>query len=239
LATVLVDGVRLREEPGLAGKTLSTIDNGEAVMITGAPAPVTVDGIGWYAVRYAPGYRGWPQFPPESAGAASGWVASGSGDQRFLATPPPRCPVGSPDLAALSSITPWERLVCYGNQTLTIEGTYGCGGCGGLFPGTFTPPWLASPLEFGLVSVDAEKQLGPITIHINPASGLHEPPAASILRVTGRFDDVASSTCIYAPAKPDGEEVPIDPAAAAVYCRERFVVDAYVILGTDPDFPFG
>jgi hypothetical protein len=24
-----------------------------------------------------------------------------------------------------------------------------------------------------------------------------------------------------------------------VYCRERFVVDAYVILGTDPDFPFG
>lgn len=30
----------------------------------------------------------------------------------------------------------------------------------------------------------------------------------------------------------------VDPVIAELWCREQFVVDAYVIIGTDPDFTY-
>ena len=32
--------------------------------------------------------------------------------------------------------------------------------------------------------------------------------------------------------------LPRDPANAVLYCRERFVVDSYEVIGTDPDFEY-
>jgi hypothetical protein len=62
--------------------------------------------------------------------------------------------------------------------------------------------------------------------------------AGSILRVTGHFNDARSVDCVVAPGEPGQERVAND-LAAEWYCREQFVVDAWEVIGTDPDFPAG
>lgn len=76
-----------------------------------------------------------------------------------------------------------------------------------------------------------------LVLHFAPQSGLEPPPNASIVRVTGHFNDPASTTCVI--AAPDHElSDPIDPPTAELYCRERFVVDGYEVIGSDPDFMY-
>ena len=73
-------------------------------------------------------------------------------------------------------------------------------------------------------------------MRIPPESGLERPEQGSIVRVTGHFSDPASSTCSMSTF--DGEQaIPVDSRTAEVLCRERFVVDGFDVLGTDPDFP--
>ena len=163
-----------------------------------------------------------------------GWMAIGDGTDAFVELVAPRCTDDEPTLELLQSLTDWERLACYGDRSITIEGTYGCGGCGGLSPGTFEPEWLASPLNFDLMSVDAQERIGPFAMRFSP-DGPERPEAASILRVTGHFDDPAAVGCIVAPGEPP---VAIDGVVAELYCREQFVVDSYEVTGVDEDFPF-
>jgi hypothetical protein len=33
--------------------------------------------------------------------------------------------------------------------------------------------------------------------------------------------------------------VPVDEASTTLYCRQRFVIESYEILGTEPNFPLG
>ena len=65
------------------------------------------------------------------------------------------------------------------------------------------------------------------------------PPNASIVQVTAHFSDPASSTCVIHPTM-EGVEIgaEVDPVIAQLWCREQFVVDAYEIIGTDPDFTY-
>ena len=62
--------------------------------------------------------------------------------------------------------------------------------------------------------------------------------SGSILRVTGHFNDARSVDCVVAPGDPGQERVAND-LAAEWYCREQFVVDAWEVIGTDPDYPAG
>jgi hypothetical protein len=73
-----------------------------------------------------------------------------------------------------------------------------------------------------------------LDLHIAPDSGLAFPPEGSIVRVTGHFNDAAATTCVIT-----GTADPVDPEAAVLGCREAFVVDAFEITGTDPDFSPG
>ncbi len=54
------------------------------------------------------------------------------------------------------------------------------------------------------------------------------PPRGDILRVSGHFDDPASSTCTaesaFGPSR-------IDPEYLVLFCRERFVVDEFTVIG--------
>jgi hypothetical protein len=40
---------------------------------------------------------------------------------------------------------------------------------------------------------------------------------------------------VVAPGEP-GEERLVEPALAELWCRQQFVVEAYEVIGTDPNF---
>jgi hypothetical protein len=217
-AVVVVDALQVREQAGLNAAVMDTLPAGTVVELRrGYTDPEAVDGIDWYHVDYDRDLFG--------------VVAGGVGGERYLKLLPARCEDGDSDLAALMRITAWERLACFGDSSITVTGTYGCPVCGIAYPrGGYEPAWLANP--------DTLAYLGwpdAIALHFGPEAGL--PPNASIVRVTGHFSDPASSTCVIRPTMdgfPIGAEV--DPVIAELWCREQFVVEAYEIIGTDPDF---
>jgi len=250
LVEVISDGLRLREEPTTGGAEVATLPAGEVLYLVGNAnnlGPVQADGYSWYAGLYAPGYSDWPLNPPGSSDGpsgdprVSGWFAAGTTEEDYVELLPAGCPV-STDIDGLYAVTAWERLACLGGQQLTVEGTYGCGGCGGLAPGTFDPPWLASPLNFHLFT-PPWAALPPVVeqmvLHVPPdLPELGSEQAGSVLRVTGHFNDSRSADCVIAPGEP-GEEVPADDLAAEWYCRLGFVVESWEVVGTDPDWQGG
>jgi hypothetical protein len=240
VARVVVDSLNVRMEPSTDADAAFTLGRDDLVVLgfstlNSSFGPIDADGFSWYPVN-ALGVTELPE--PGNAPLESqdfGWMAVSDGSDTFVELVAPRCTDDEPSLELLQSLTDWERLSCYGDRSITIEGTYGCGGCGGLYPGTFEPPWLASPLNFNLLSVDASERIGPFAMRFAP-EGPEFPEAASILSVTGHFDDPAAVGCVVAPLDaPDG----IDTAVAELYCREQFVVDSYEVLGVDENFPFG
>lgn len=232
--------LRLRSAPTLSAGVIGSIASGELVdasfsFLYEDWGPVQADGYTWYPVRPL----GIDELPPlgeeiTTAVTTPGWVAAGNGTDTYLELVAPRCTSDEPTLAMLSTMLPWESLACFGDRQLTLEGTYGCGGCGGAFPGTYTPEWLASPMGFDLLSVDVTERVGPFSMRFPP--DVERPEPASILRVTGHFDDEAAAACSVAPGEPP---VTVLPQVAELYCRERFVVESYEILGVDEDFQFG
>jgi hypothetical protein len=238
---VVADGLRVRQEPTRGAEQVGTLSRGELVLLGYSflhPAfgPVEADGFVWYPVSPL----GVTELPDPEAPLESevvGWAAVGDGTDPWVELVPPRCVEGDPDLALLSSLTEWERLACYGDRSLTIEGVKGCGGCGGLYPGTFEPSWLATPMNYEFLSVEPQERIGPFLLRFSPDGPERpsEPGVAPILRVTGHFDDAAAAGCMI--ARPTDE--PIDEAVAELYCRQQFVVESYEILGIDEDFPFG
>jgi hypothetical protein len=240
IARVVVDSVRVRAEPSTSADEVGTLARDELVglgfsYLIGDWGPVEADGYSWYPILALGTKDVPPVTEPIDRSETSGWVAAGDGSDAFLELVPPRCVAGDPDLALLEVLLPWEQLACYGNRSITIEGTYGCGGCGGLYPGIFEPNWLASPLNFDLLSVDPNERIGPFLARFAP-EGPERPEPASIVRVIGHFDDTAAVGCTVAPGEPSEA---IDGVVAELYCREHFVVESYEILGVDEDFPFG
>ena len=197
--------------------------------------PVEADGLTWYPVRpFTADTLPDVPAPIQDAEEEFGWVAAADDNQPLIELVDPRCTDAEPTLEVLQSLEPWERLACYGNETLTIEGTFGCGGCGGLFPGTFEPEWLAAPGGFDLLSVDPQGRIGPFVVYFPP--DVERLSGGEIVRLTGHFDDPAATECVVAPGDPPAG---IDERTAVLYCRERFVLEAVEILGTDDDFPGG
>lgn len=236
---VLVLSLRLRQTPSTGAGIVATIPQGE-LLVLGAShgfaawGPINADGFDWYPaypldVTELPPL---PADPPEAAGPI-GWIAAGLGSDSYVELVDPRCPSGEVELALVAGMLPWEWLACFGSRSLTLEGTFGCGACGGLLAGTFAPSWLAYPPEFGFLSVEPNQRLGPMALHF-PPGGPAEPEPASIIRVIGHFNDTAAAGCVVAPGEPPAA---VNASTAELYCRERFVVEGLEVVGTDPDFP--
>ena len=228
IAIVMVEGLRVRDKASLTGKVLASFAKGTRVLISGNPSslgPVVADGYEWYVVVHR-------DVETDPSTEILGYAAAGAAATPFMATARPRC-----EDAARVYFTAYEQLACYGNGSLTLEGTYGCGGCGGLAPGTFEPGWLANPLFPPLPFLTAKpgKGIGRIDIHFASDGGLEYPADGSILRVVGHYDDSVASSCHIAPGF-EGEQIEADSRAAILYCRERFVVDSYEQIGTDPGY---
>ncbi len=218
---VVVDALQLRGEPGLDGSVLATASAG-AEYFAIFPGPMEIDGISWTRLIAL-------------EGGFSAWAASGSGTDRYLELVPPDCPSADPDLATLVAMLEWDRLACFGNRSLTVEGTYGCppaGGCGGLSYGSFEPGWLAGPYVTNPLWVEYPTS-SVVELRFAPDSGITPPDQGSVVRVTGHFSDPASASCRIA----TGDPIAVDAMTAELYCRERFVVDAIEVLGTDPAYP--
>ena len=231
LTRVVVDGVRIRQQPSTTAAVVTTAAGGEVVYVTALGSglgPVSAEGIEWYPVYFAPGWSQWPDTPETFS---SGFAARGQGGTTFLELEAVTCPSADPDQPTLAAMTPWARLACYGNRELTISGYTGCpggaaaGGCGGFAPGTFTPEWLAYPFsDFLRPSIPTiEQTLG---FRINPETGLSQPAQDQYVVATGHFDDPASSSCVMAPDTGTGPE-PAHPSAAVLFCREQFVFSSY------------
>ena len=238
---VLVDGLRMREEPSTDAALVEDLAAGRLLEVghtrnRGAFGPIDADGFAWYPVIALPDVT---ELPPLSSGpilldaVGFGWVAAGDSTEAYIQLVNPRCPPRPVALATLEAMLPWEQLACFGSEQLTLEGTFGCGVCSGIFPGTFDPPWLAFPFSAAFLSVDPNARVGPFAMHFAP-DGPAQPEHGRILRVVGHFDDPNALGCTVAPGEPP---VPLTATAAELFCRERFVVETIEELGTDPDFP--
>ena len=225
IVEVVVDQLLLRDEPGLGAPVEGTALKGERFSAAGWFGPVRRDGLDWYRLG------------PATVGDLDAWAAAGSGADRYLELAPSDCPTAEPDLATVISMAnDWDRLACFADRSLTLEGTYGCGGCGGTTVGDFEPRWLAFPMNFNLLWSDFEARSGYLELRVAPDSGLELPANGSIVRVTGHFNDPASTTCSMSTF--DGEQAMlVDSRTAELFCRERFVLDAFEVIGTDPNFP--
>ncbi|HEX6656160.1 MAG TPA: hypothetical protein VF153_08125 [Candidatus Limnocylindria bacterium] len=236
LITVSSDVLRIRAKPSLDGKILETMKQGDAAYIDNAidAGPIMADGFAWYQVAYAGGRDVWPFQDVFPGGYVTGWMAAGDDTQPYAVLADVTCPAGELDLSVLANqLTPWERLVCIGSGTVTVEGRYGCDGCGGVTPGA-SPAWLADL-----------SQAPPVAARGNfyPAVNIAVPPDAptpeggDVIRATLHVDDAAASTCVFDPP-PDTDDAAYDWNATAVqvFCRERLILESFEVTGHD-DFP--
>ena len=238
-ARVAVEVLRIRESPATDARVLDQLSAGQLVLVgaAGIPdGPISGGGFAWYPVQRLGDLTELPALPGElPADGVIGWAAAGDAEVAYLELVAERCPARPASLATVAAMLPWERLACFGNESLTLDGVMGCPGCGGAAAGTFEPAWLASPMSGVPISVDPAVRIGPLTALLKP-DGPALPANGSIVHLTAHFDDPAASGCVVAPGDPPA---PIDSRTAILYCRERLVVDTIEVTGTDPDFPTG
>lgn len=222
IVVVVVDQLQLRTEPGLAASVQGTALRGERFSVARGDGPVTRDGLDWYRLG------------PATVGDLDAWAAAESGADRYLEVVPPSCPSGDPDLATLINMaSDWDRLACFGDRSLSLEATFGCGPCDGVLPGEWEPFWLTYPVSVSFLWADFLAGIGPLPMRAPPDFEL--PAVGSIVRLTGHFSDPASTTCRISTFV-DGELVAIDQRIAELYCREQFVVETMEVTGTDPTY---
>ncbi|MEO8247039.1 MAG: hypothetical protein ABI622_07975 [Chloroflexota bacterium] len=238
-ARVAVEVLRIRESPATDARLLDQLAAGQLVLIGPAAVPdgpISGGGFAWYPVQRLGDLTELPALPGEvPTDGVVGWAAAGDAEVAYLELVPERCPARPASLATVAAMLPWERLACFGSESLALDGVMGCPGCGGAAAGTFEPAWLAAPTGGIPISVDPATRIGPLAALLKP-EGPAPPANGSIVRVTAHFDDPAAAGCVVAPGDPPE---PIDSRTAALYCRERMVVDTLEVTGTDPGFPTG
>ena len=247
LVRATADGLRLRDGPSVTRDIAGTVNEGDLLYVTqtGSPdlAPRQADGYEWYPIAHAPGYTNWPIEPPVEDRIV-GYVAARSDTEQFVELVPATCPADPPEtlgVADLVALTPYERVVCLGSQTLTVEGTFGCPYCDSLgHPYRMEPAWLAAWQLHLNILVPSWSTYPPfpgsIVLATPPDIRAFEPAdRGAIVRVTGHFNDERATACTITPGPEAGTE-PVQEEAAQWYCRERFVVESWEIIGADPAF---
>lgn len=239
------DSLRIRQSPGVESPVSGVVNAGDVLYLTAAGdprlAPIPVDGFDWYPVTFIPGYSGWPVEPAESDGRVGGWIAARSASESFVELVDPQCPGSVTDLSSVVALTPYERVACFGDGSLTVEGTYGCPFCDSLtHPYTTEPTWLAEWTLHLNVLVPTWGEYPPFPGSIVLATPPDVAPIGiehrgAVLRVTGHFDDARAADCSITPEPAAGADPPHDEAVEW-YCRERFVVDSWEAIGTDPAY---
>jgi len=229
---VAVSDLNVRSKPSKSGVSRGKAAKGALFMMY--DWPVVADGYTWYPgftlLTSTPGVL--PALPqPIDTGydeVLGGWMATGTEDTPFLIPVAPRCPA-VPDLVNVAAMLASERISCFGSESLTLEGPFGCDFCDGETPGTFEPAWLAGYLQFDLLG-DGDDVTLPLALHF-PPGGPAAPLYGSTIRVVGHFADVRSSTCAITLEDGVDPVVPLAAAAAEQWCQGKFVVERYDVIG--------
>jgi hypothetical protein len=244
-ARVTVAALNVRESPATSAKRSGTLSKGDIVVLTGYGG-IKAGGYVWFEAGRLAGVRGalpaLPAWPLEGGDWSdlTGWIAVGNDSEAYVKPLAPRCSdAAATDLATLSAMLLGEQLACLDDTPLVLQGTWGCGGCGGAFAGTFTPAWLAEPLS-GVFSVNWSERVGPTQLYF--PRGVDRPTEGTILRVHGHLSDRRASKCEVAIPTSEGFDAPlvaIRARDAVAWCQEHIVVDSYEVIGTDPSFTPG
>ena len=226
--SVAVDALILRVEPSRTAASTGNLVRGDVVRLVWS-GPVEAEGAFWYYAIKLPtrGPGVLPALPaalPEEEFPLAGWIAAIDSASTTVAMIPPRCPE-TRDFANVSAMFPGERLACFGDASIVIDGSFGCVGCGGDDPGTFEPLWLAGRAG-GLLSDPSVQQGASVPVQFPP--GVDAPEADAFARFTGHFDDPRSSTCSITDTDP-----PTPSQIVAELCRQRFVIDSFKVLSVE------
>ena len=240
---VVVAELNVREAPCTTAKKRTTVEKGHVLIVWSEPyGPIRANGYTWYGVAVAPETVAAGELPPlpdspfpDGTDNVAGWIAAGDAEQAFVEPLAARCPT-TVDLENVVAMLPAERLACF-DAPIVLEGTYGCGGCGGTGGAMSKPSWLADSFEFGTFRVSWTREFRdrPIALHFRP-SGPQPPVDGRIIRATVHVDDPAAQNCEFAWTIEDPDFV-VPAWYGVAWCRERFVVDSFEVLGTDPDYP--
>ena len=241
---VAVKELNLRKNPSTSAKRVAILNRGDVLIISPNDdisfgfGPVSRNGYTWYPVSVTGFKNGTlpalPASPVKSTGEPIwGWVAANDGETPYLSPLAPRCPAVV-DLENVQGMLAAERIACFG-EPITLAGTYGCSGCGGIVVGTYKPVWLATPLNFDFLTVNPAERLGPLSVRF-PPDGPARPAAGTRVSVVVHVDDSRSTKCTMI----DGagtDATTIDKRSAVLWCRERLVVESLQAFGPDPSFP--
>ena len=229
---VAVSDLNVRAKPTTKSGSIGKAPKGGLFMV--ADWPITADGHTWYFGFLLPTTTpGTLPALPDPIGldfedTLSGWMATGTADSPFLVPVGPRCPT-TVDLANVSAMLASEQIDCFGSDTISLQGTFGCDGCDGETPGTFEPAWLADYLRIDRLQ---GVENGPLVALAFPPAGPSKPTVGLTIQVTGHFSDSRSSTCsITVFDEALRADVKIAAAAAKQWCQGRFVVESYTVVG--------
>lgn len=233
IAVVTVNDLNVRDRPAPDGRSYGHMSAGTRVFVV--QGPEQAGGYGWYQVatvdwgnESAPCGEGCPR---------SGWVAGTTGaHETWLSPEELRCP-SEPKLKAFARLNPFERLACYGDQPLTLQGAIWQPCCGYVGAMVYEPNWLSWPSGPPSLSYTETLSYSGVQLRFDPDARLEEPDYADIVRVTGHMDDPAAATCtvrVDESALYQDPTLTADPeelAYAPIGCRTQFVVDSIEILG--------
>jgi len=132
---------------------------------------------------------------------------------------PPRCPEAKPTLLEVISLSPADRMRCFGRRSITFLAYLDRYQFGYEGPVPRGPPWLISAddgtgtgneLWARPLAVDHPRPVVSLSIHVDPASKVgRRLPDAGWVWLTGRFDHPKAKSC---------------QAAVRAQCRQAFVV---------------
>jgi hypothetical protein len=232
-----VEGLTVRDEPGLDSERLGTLELGALSYLAGGPTDA--DGFGWYLVSALglppnTGCAGELETEPFNCPVWFGWVAGASeaGEPWLVAhdLACPEEPYSAENLAIAR--TGLERLACFGSDPITFRGWWP------ELPGDAAPDgecaaqdepsgWLlCQNTNPNLVVVDETEDfdgLG-LRVSIDPASGGSMPERGTWIEVTAHLDDAAADGCDEAA---EALEEPDRPSEQYVLdCRAELVLEA-------------
>ena len=227
--------LNIRKRPSTSAAIVGTVDHDNILRVSSAP--IQADGYIWYFGTVVSATGSLPALPKElllSGEPTQGWFAAGKGDvngfQEYVLVVDSRCP-DTVNLAHVVAMLGAERLACFGNRSITLEGTFGCQGCMSEIYGYYEPDWLTNPNRMDLLWKEWMES-GALRLRFPPK--LEPPPEGVRVSVQGRFANSAADDCAIATAYPwAADQLAYHDYGAVVsraLCRQEFVVEAFDVL---------